>query len=213
MTSPHKPALPYVANPLVVSQFSPGFRFNNPLTAIGRVALASARTTTSVTVTASARLHLGFLDLNGGLGRRFGSLGLSIDGLRTRITARAAAHMRVKGPDSARVSRDADAMRAALDLRAEYDIAVDDVVPPHAGLGSGTQLALAVAAALRRLQGLPLDVEGDAVRLGRGTRSGAGIALFERGGLVVDGGSRETPRAPPLISRLPVPGRWRVLGL
>ena len=33
----------------------------------------------NVTVTASARLHLGFLDMNGGLGRRFGSLGLAID--------------------------------------------------------------------------------------------------------------------------------------
>src|SRR5262249_57438638 len=54
-------------------------------------------------------------------------------------------------------------------------------------------------------------VEGDAVRLGRGTRSGAGIALFERGGLVVDGGSRATPRAPPMISRLQFPERWRVL--
>ena len=172
--------------------------------------LASARTM-SVTVTAPARLHLGFLDLNGGLGRRFGSLGLSIDGLCTRITARAAAHIRVNGPDSDRARRYADAMRAALDLRAEYDIAVDEVVPPHAGLGSGTQLAITIAAALRRLQGLPLDVEGDAVRLGRGVRSGAGIALFERGGLVVDGGSRETPRAPPLISRLPFPERWRVL--
>ena len=195
----------------MVSQFSPGFRFNNPLTAVWRDALASARTMTSVTITAPARLHLGFLDLNGGLGRRFGSLGLSVDGLRTRVNARAADHMQVNGPDSERVRRYADAMRTALDLRAEYDIAVEDVVPPHAGLGSGTQLALALAAAVRRLHGLPLDVEGDAVRLGRGTRSGAGIALFERGGLVVDGGSRATPRAPPMISRLQFPERWRVL--
>jgi len=195
----------------VVSQFSPVFRFNNPLTAIGRVALASARTTTSVTVTAPARLHLGFLDLNGSLGRRFGSIGLSIDGLRTRVTARAAAHMRVTGPDSERVRRYADAMRAALDLDTEYDIAVGEVMPPHAGLGSGTQLALAVAAVLRRLHSLLLDVERDAVRLGRGARSGAGIALFERGGLVVDGGSHATPRAPPMISRLQFPDRWRVL--
>src|SRR5260221_3091872 len=39
----------------------------------------------AVEVFAPARLHLGFLDLNGGLGRRFGSLGLAIDGLRTRV--------------------------------------------------------------------------------------------------------------------------------
>ena len=36
-----------------------------------------------VTVAVGARLHLGFLDLNGGLGRRFGSLGLALDGPET----------------------------------------------------------------------------------------------------------------------------------
>src|ERR1700680_1975654 len=45
----------------------------------------------SVTVTAAARLHLGFLDLNGGLGRRFGSIGLAIDAPRTRLTISSAA--------------------------------------------------------------------------------------------------------------------------
>src|SRR5258708_15684104 len=40
----------------------------------------------AVEVFAPARLHLGFLDLNGGLGRRFGSLGLTIDGIGTRLT-------------------------------------------------------------------------------------------------------------------------------
>ncbi len=32
-----------------------------------------------VSVEATARLHLGFLDMNGGLGRKFGGLGLSLD--------------------------------------------------------------------------------------------------------------------------------------
>ena len=40
-----------------------------------------------VTVSVGARLHLGFLDLNGGLGRRFGSLGLAIDEPQTRRRA------------------------------------------------------------------------------------------------------------------------------
>jgi beta-ribofuranosylaminobenzene 5'-phosphate synthase len=44
----------------------------------------------SVMVTAAARLHLGFLDMNGGLGRRFGSLGLAIDRPSTRLTLRRA---------------------------------------------------------------------------------------------------------------------------
>ncbi len=37
----------------------------------------------AVRVIAPARLHLGFLDLNGGLGRLFGSIGLAIDTPRT----------------------------------------------------------------------------------------------------------------------------------
>ncbi len=45
----------------------------------------------SVTVAAAARLHLGFLDMNGGLGRRFGGLGLAIDRPATRLTIRRAA--------------------------------------------------------------------------------------------------------------------------
>src|ERR1700744_2160008 len=56
----------------------------------------------SVTVRAPARLHLGFLDMNGELGRRFGSLGLAIDAYETRITMRRAVETRVSGPAAAR---------------------------------------------------------------------------------------------------------------
>ncbi|TAL78081.1 MAG: GHMP kinase, partial [Beijerinckiaceae bacterium] len=42
----------------------------------------------SVRVETSARLHLGFLDLNGGAGRKFGSLGLALDGPVTELTIR-----------------------------------------------------------------------------------------------------------------------------
>ena len=86
-----------------------------------------------------------------------------------------------------------------------------EVVPAHAGLGSGTQLALAVAGGLRRLHNLPLEIEDDALRLGRGARSGIGIGLFHRGGLIVDGGhggNREWRRS---SVTLPFPEHWRIL--
>ena len=41
-----------------------------------------------VRVKTTARLHLGFLDLAGDLGRRFGSMGLAIDGLDTVVECR-----------------------------------------------------------------------------------------------------------------------------
>jgi beta-RFAP synthase len=47
--------------------------------------------------------------------------------------------------------------------------------------------------------------------LDRGRRSGVGIGAFERGGFMVDGGRASGGGAPPVISRIAFPGRWRVL--
>jgi beta-ribofuranosylaminobenzene 5'-phosphate synthase len=165
----------------------------------------------SVTVTVPARLHLGFLDLNGGLGRRFGSLGLAISMLRTRVMIRAAARTEITGPDSERAARHLAAMQRLIGSDGAWRVSIEEAVPPHAGLGSGTQLALAIAAGLRRLHGLPLDPRGDAARLGRGARSGTGTALFVHGGFVVDGGRGPDDTVPPVISALPFPEPWRVL--
>jgi beta-ribofuranosylaminobenzene 5'-phosphate synthase len=165
----------------------------------------------AVTVTVPARLHLGFLDLNGGLGRRFGGIGLAIGGLGTRLTIERAGKSQASGPDADRVSQHLQKIERLLSLRGGHRIRVSEVVPAHAGLGSGTQLALAVAAGLRSLHNLPHDVAGDALRLGRGARSGIGIGLFSRGGLVVDGGRGDGERLAPIICRLPVPEDWRIL--
>ena len=165
----------------------------------------------SVTVTVPARLHLGFLDLNGSLGRRFGSIGLAINGLKTSITFNAASQPQVTGPESERVRGYLQAMQRALHIKDTCHVRIDEVVPAHAGLGSGTQIALAVAAGVRRFHGLPLDVRGDAIRLERGARSGVGIGLFDHGGLVVDGGRGPLTTAAPVVSRMPFPEQWRIL--
>src|SRR5215813_15438631 len=162
-----------------------------------------------VTVTIPARLHLGFLDLNGGLGRRFGSAGLAVTGLRTKIAFRRAQRNYVTGPERERVMRHMDKMVQRLALGDGHAVDVLEVVPSHAGLGSGTQLALAVAAGIRRLHGLPLDVQGDALYLGRGARSGAGMGLFYTGGLVVDGGSTKNGLPAPIVGHMRFPDRWR----
>ena len=56
-----------------------------------------------VRVEAPARLHFGFLDLHGGLGRRFGSIGLAIDAPSLALTARRSAHPTSAGPEADRV--------------------------------------------------------------------------------------------------------------
>jgi beta-ribofuranosylaminobenzene 5'-phosphate synthase len=170
----------------------------------------------SITVTIPARLHLGFLDLNGGLGRRFGSIGLAITGLYTKVAFQGAPDNRVTGPEHERVRSHVEKMAqrlalAGLVIGGGHAVDVLEVVPAHAGLGSGTQLALAVAAGIRRLHGLSLDIQGDALYLGRGARSGAGMGLFQCGGLVVDGGSAKNGFPAPIVSHLRFPDDWRVI--
>jgi beta-ribofuranosylaminobenzene 5'-phosphate synthase len=164
-----------------------------------------------ILVTVAARLHLGFLDLNGRLGRRFGGIGLAIDQLNTGIVIRRAEHSDVSGPESRRVQGYLHIMERLLGHDAAHAVKVLQTVPAHAGLGSGTQLALAVASGVRRLHNLPLDIEEDALRLGRGARSGIGIGLFHRGGLVVDGGHGRQTKVAPIISHLSFPEHWRIL--
>jgi beta-ribofuranosylaminobenzene 5'-phosphate synthase len=165
----------------------------------------------SVRVTAAARLHLGFLDLNGNLGRRFGSVGLAIDAFSTIVELRQAAAFAALGDERERTERLAVRFAKALGLDTAKALTVEQAIPAHAGLGSGTQLAIAIAAAFRHFDGLPPDPLGDARLLDRGARSGAGAALFERGGLVVDAGRGADTDLPPVVSHLPFPEDWRVI--
>ncbi len=45
----------------------------------------------------------------------------------------------------------------------------------------------------------------------RGARSGIGIGVFEKGGLVLDGGRGPNTGTPPILVQLPVPEDWRFI--
>jgi beta-RFAP synthase len=165
----------------------------------------------SVTIKVPARLHLGFLDLSGDSARRFGSIGLPLNEPETVVTLSRAYENSAEGPDAARAQEHLQRLSRHLGIRAAHRLVVEQAIPPHAGLGSGTQIAIAVAAALRTLHNLPLDTTADAILLGRGERSGIGIASFETGGVIIDAGKDDSGRQPPVIARLPFPDDWRVI--
>jgi len=167
----------------------------------------------SVRVEAPARLHLGFLDLNGNLGRRFGSLGLAIEEIVTEVEISAAATLQVEGPAGARgrVLSCAASLIEQLGLPQGAAIRIKRVIPDHVGLGSGTQLSLAVAAAMSTLYGLDLETRQMAGLLKRGMRSGIGIGAFDTGGFLVDGGRGERDDPPPVIMQSDFPEAWRLL--
>lgn len=178
---------------------------------------APARTDRRLVVRAPGRLHLGFLDPSASLGRRFGSLGLVVDGFETVVELQASAAPRFSAEGTAAQAELGRAREHLADLQratgatAPLHLHLAEVLPAHAGFGSGTQLALAVGRAFASLHALELSTLEIARLLGRGLRSGVGIAGFERGGLLLDGGPGEDGTPAPLLARFELPAAWRVL--
>jgi beta-ribofuranosylaminobenzene 5'-phosphate synthase len=190
---------------------------------------------TVVTVRAAARLHLGFLDPSATLGRRFGSLGLVIDGhacevelsLADRDTGSGTDSNSVVAHDPASAACVADLGRASAHLATlrqhslchqALHLRLRRVMPAHAGFGSGTQLALAVGRAFSEVHGLGWSTATVAECLGRGRRSGIGIAGFDQGGLLLDGGpggaalaASAVGASPPMLAQIHTPQAWRVI--
>jgi beta-ribofuranosylaminobenzene 5'-phosphate synthase len=161
-----------------------------------------------VVVKTPARLHLGMLDLNGDLGRRFGSIGVAIQGPNVVVEASPAGTWQVEGVEQERTWHVIEQFCRQYPLPGAAHVRVRESIPPHVGLGSGTQLTLATGLALARLYQLQISLEEMAHHLGRGIHSGIGVATFQGGGFVVDGGKAEGGGVPPLLFRYPFPEGW-----
>jgi beta-ribofuranosylaminobenzene 5'-phosphate synthase len=171
----------------------------------------------AVTVRAPGRLHLGFLDPSGTLGRPFGSLGLVLDGFETVVSLHGAPHDTVTAddvsarPEAERAQAFLDTLRRRTGRHETLHLRLQQVLPAHAGFGSGTQLALAVGHAFARWHGLDVASAQLANWLARGARSGIGIAGFDHGGLLVEGGPGAAGAPAPLLARIELPAAWRIV--
>ena len=194
----------------------------------------------AVEVKTPARLHLGMLSFGVPGIRAYGGVGVMID--------RPGVHLRMRrgwpttgdrfhatGPLADRAVEFARSCVEAWRLGDDAACTIDVVQVPgsHAGLGSGTQLGLAVAACMRQLfrptaiqagpdGAIKFDTSA-AVELaravGRGRRSCVGVYGFSGGGLIVEGGRLvPTDRASvdaasrafsPLLARVQLPAAWR----
>ena len=167
-----------------------------------------------VKVTSRARLHMGFFDLHGGLGRLYGGIGLSLSEPVQTLTLGLAKTWSAETTANARALGMTQSLMAKLKLNSALRLDLQQSLPEHAGLGSGTQLALAIGAAISHLFQLNLSTKELAMLSGRGQRSGIGIAAFDHGGLLIDGGRRMEAASkgiPPLLARYDFPEDWRIL--
>ncbi len=160
---------------------------------------------------APARLHMGFIDLSGSLGRNFGSIGVALKEISTQLSVVYANELTIVGASSARAKKCTQVLCKELNVSDQLQINIQTAIPEHVGLGSGTQMALAIGTALNVYYDLGLSTRQIAHLTDRGMRSGIGIGVFEKGGLVVDGGRGEQTIIPPVISHMNIPEQWRFI--
>ena len=172
-----------------------------------------------IKITTPSRLHFSLLDLNGALGRVDGGFGLAIAEPNFQIIAERAASIDV----AASVYRER-AITVLQQLQQTYPfpgikLTFESEIPMHCGFGSGTQLSLGIAQAVNMLYQFGLNVRELAQVVGRGGTSGIGVAAFDTGGFIVDGGHRYPEQKasflpssavgnippPPILLRYPFP--------
>jgi beta-ribofuranosylaminobenzene 5'-phosphate synthase len=165
-----------------------------------------------VHVEAPSRLHFGMLSFGQPDVRQFGGAGAMIDQPGVRLSIAVADRFSAEGPLCGRVVEFVEQARrraAWLPRELRCRIKVESAPRPHIGLGSGTQLGMAVAIALNEFFEGPLRTAVEFARVvGRGRRSAIGVHGALAGGLLVEAG-KYADEISPLISRVELPSAWR----
>ena len=166
-----------------------------------------------IEVRSPSRLHFGLLAFDPSGGRQFGGVGLMVRRPDLVVRVKAAAGFTATGPLGGRAKAFARglARRCGRSIKGA-NIEVVRAPRPHCGLGTGTQLAMAVGKAMAKLSGVEAADAGELAKLvDRGQRSAIGAYGFFKGGLIVEGGKSEPNRLSPLLARQAFPRDWRVV--
>jgi beta-ribofuranosylaminobenzene 5'-phosphate synthase len=185
-----------------------------------------------------SRLHVTLIDLNGKYGRIDGGVGITTRNPRLILEAQDGyedIQITFTDPESAKLTKDvlddyetkilsaAGKINEFLNLKGGYHFKLKEVFPSHSGLGSGTQLSLAVAKLILKLNNRDLSAREIAEIVGRGGTSGIGVASFDEGGFIVDGGHKNSAKTaflpssaskaspPPIIARYDFPEDWKII--
>ncbi len=168
------------------------------------------------TIVTGSRLHFGPLAWKPIRGRDFGGWGVMLETPRLVVRVGDSCEFRKSGQEGHELQGRAERVleevvsKLAPARDVLMSVSVEDAPESHSGLGSGTQLSLAVAAgaAVALTASRPCAVEL-ARMTGRGLRSAVGVYGFDAGGLIVDAGKRREDALAALAARVTVPEAWR----
>ncbi len=185
-----------------------------------------------IRITAPCRIHLSLIDENGYTGRVDGGIGLMLDQPNVVLeVTNSAPEFAIECDRYYRESVHVINEKASKIFKLfqisnkNFHFHLKRYYPSHVGLGSKTQLSLAIGTAIAKLKDMKIPVEEITKMVERGGTSGIGWRGFETGGFILDGGhdfgdgkekedflpsSAATLVKPALtISRYDIPENWR----
>ncbi|MFP6737375.1 MAG: beta-ribofuranosylaminobenzene 5'-phosphate synthase family protein [Planctomycetota bacterium] len=168
----------------------------------------------SLAVETGSRLHFGLIDPAGSSGRLYAGAGVMVENPGIRLEAELVEggdRVTADGPIAARVEDFLNRFRKSTGCDAFFNIEISSCPADHLGLGTGTQLGMAIASACSNLLGLDGGIEAIAGRTGRGRRSAIGVHGFDRGGFLIDDGKIDERGLSALRTRIELPQAWRFL--
>ncbi|HEX7467477.1 MAG TPA: beta-ribofuranosylaminobenzene 5'-phosphate synthase [Methanobacterium sp.] len=183
-----------------------------------------------------SRLHLTLIDLNGIYGRIDGGVGITLEkpglkiqaeplngGVEVIFSESCQFIDDLKDDYTFKIENSTLKVTESLNINNGFRFTVHSTYPPHSGLGSGTQLSLAVAKLISIMNKQDLNTLDLAKIVGRGGTSGIGVESFENGGFIIDGGHKSTEKPsflpssasnatpPPIIARYDFPRDWKII--
>ncbi len=169
---------------------------------------------TGIDITTGSRLHFGLICSEHATRWRFGGIGVMLrhPAWRLRVTPIIADADVIRASDitSQRIRGFLRSLRSHQNVKS-LQIDVHEEMSFHTGLGSGTQLGLALSAAVELVmqRRVPEDLFQLAQRVDRAERSAIGTIGFARGGFLIDYGESVSDTLSRQIDRLQLPDKWR----
>ena len=167
-----------------------------------------------IRISTPSRIHLGFLELDNSSERIFGSIGLTISKFENIIEISKNKKFQIisNNPNTKRRIEEMIIVLKKNYQINECKIEILKTIPQHIGLGSGTQLTLAIGSLISEFNNLNLNPKNISSIFGRGLRSGIGIQSFKSGGFIVDcGKQRRSNSIPPVFFNSKWPREWKII--
>jgi len=139
-----------------------------------------------VKVKTISRLHFGVIDYIEATDSFKGSLGVALEWPNTVLTVNKNSDLLIKNGNRKKILELVKKFSKRYLIEPNVILQVEESIPEHSGLGSGTQLALAISNALAMIYDIDADVGELSSIMGRGKRSRLGNTCFETGGFIID---------------------------